>query len=98
MPFISRSGEYYEGDREHPTDIEVPQRPSVAHKFIAGVWVEDESEAAKRDIAAVEALQKQLTPRLLRDLVLALPSDHPSRAHFAAVEATVAALRAKVRK
>ena len=39
MYWRTASGEYYEGDRQSPGDLPVPQRPSVRHVWQAGEWV-----------------------------------------------------------
>ena len=51
MPYVKRdfaavcalgADPYYEGDRAHPLDIEVPQRPSSFHSWDGARWVLDQ--------------------------------------------------------
>lgn len=37
--YIDRDGGYYEGDRQSPDDVLVPQRPSARHLWQGGAWV-----------------------------------------------------------
>lgn len=46
--WLDARGNYYEGDRAHALDIEVPQRPSPEHRWDGSVWVEDAALVAAR--------------------------------------------------
>lgn len=39
--FATPLGQYYEGNRQHPLDLEVPQRPTPDHRWENGAWVVD---------------------------------------------------------
>ena len=52
----SQFGSYYEGDRVHPNDIAVPQRPSPFYNFVAGAWVLDQ---ARLDAFNAEQVRRQ---------------------------------------
>lgn len=39
MYWRTLSGSYYEGDRQSPNDVLVPQRPSARHVWQGGAWV-----------------------------------------------------------
>lgn len=78
MGYLKPDGSYYQGDRAHALDIEVPQRPSQFHTWKGEQWVLSTEAAAQlqnapidAEIAKLEAEQAQvLTPRALREFVL----------------------------
>lgn len=76
MAYISANGgSYYEGDRAHPLDIEVPQRPHLKAEWDGERWVRDEkaehNEPLDAQIAALEAANP-FTHRSLREGLYAL--------------------------
>ena len=48
MAYIKPDGSYYEGDREHALDVEVPQRPSPDHDWDGAAWVLNAARAAEK--------------------------------------------------
>lgn len=73
--FFSPEGRYYEGDRAHALDAEVPQRPDADHRWNGVAWEPDaakikarEVEAAKVrlaeiDLASVRAIREYIAAR-----------------------------------
>jgi hypothetical protein len=60
--FLDAQGSYYEGDRAHALDIQVPQRPTADHRWESGAWVVDAPEVlldrkAARAIDTIDRLQ-----------------------------------------
>lgn len=53
--FIDTNGNYYEGDRASPADLEVPQRPSARHKWIDGAWIQDLNSAQQAQVAVISS-------------------------------------------
>lgn len=53
--FIDTNGNYYEGDKASPSDVDVPKRPSALHKWVSGAWVQDLASAQQAQLAIVGA-------------------------------------------
>lgn len=75
--YITPQGRYYENEREHALDVEVPQRPSLFHHWDGASWVLDQSAqhaedaaAARAAIDAAEAAQAKADAQLIADLNL----------------------------
>jgi len=57
MGFLDYRGEYYDGERQRPSDREVPTRPSPVYTWNGTTWVLD-SVLDKQ--AQIDAIDKQL--------------------------------------
>lgn len=71
--YIGVYGEYYEGDRRGPNDIEVPQRPSPEHVWQNNTWVVDPDAAIskkKLEIASTDEGMARICEDLIDVLVL----------------------------
>lgn len=58
--FLRPDGGYYEGDRAHALDLEVPQRPTPDHRWENGEWVVDAPEVLldRRAVLAIDGLDR----------------------------------------
>lgn len=94
MAYISAEGNYYEGDRAHALDIEVPTRPSPEHVWKNDVWFIDpkvgNNKPIDAEIAALEAAAP-ISHRTLRDVFLAMAEEN--RIQRAQIEALVNVIR-----
>jgi hypothetical protein len=63
MGFIDRQGNYYEGDRQGD-DMEVPQRPSPLHRWVANGWLFDIDTARKAEIAELNIESQKTADQL----------------------------------
>lgn len=52
--FVTPAGSYYQGDRAHALDIEVPQRPSSYHTWNGAAWIAPDPVALRDALAATE--------------------------------------------
>lgn len=52
--YINAQVGYYEGDRIHALDTEVPQRPSPSHDWDGSLWVENAAKVAAAARAAAD--------------------------------------------
>lgn len=55
--FVNPMGSYYQGDRAHALDIEVPDRPSPLYVWADGQWALDAAAQAKAQRASIDASQ-----------------------------------------
>ena len=53
--FITPDRAYYEGDRAHPLDLEVPQRPTPDHIWSGAAWALDPARYQQTLEAAVQS-------------------------------------------
>lgn len=59
MNFLTPIGLYYEGERVHPLDQEVPQRPSPDHIWSGSAWTIDQVAVLDRKAAfAVDGIDR----------------------------------------
>jgi len=73
--FINSRGQYYQGDRMAPQDLEVPERPSGLHIWDGTSWVYSEDLAATktRERSLVELVDSDSgMVRALEDLIALL--------------------------
>jgi hypothetical protein len=87
--FVDRHGDYYEGDRVHALDIEVPQRPTPDHRWENGAWAVDAPEvlAEQRAIRIVDVMDKLVFDQLFahEKLIARLRGQtEPTRAEYRA--------------
>jgi len=59
--WIRPDGSYYEGNREHPLDIEVPQRPSLLHEWNGEAWVQNAAGARAEAWEKIKAERERRT-------------------------------------
>jgi hypothetical protein len=56
--FLDRLGSYYEGDRAHALDLQVPQRPSERYVWIDGAWALDPTWLDRRAALAIDGVDR----------------------------------------
>jgi hypothetical protein len=75
--FVTTDGKYYEGDRQHGLDTQVPRRPSYLHVWDANNgWTIDQVAKQSADSAAAAEKEKEDDLAALRSMrkVLAVVS------------------------
>lgn len=96
--YIDPQGRYYEGDRAHALDTEVPQRPDATYDWDGTQWVENADRLKEannapifQQIEAIEAKQARAVRELALDATNAV-----AKAKLQGYEADIVALRAQL--
>lgn len=93
MAWISKEiGNIYYGKQCSPDDIQIPDAPSIYHKWTGIEWVEDIVEKERDTILKqIIELESQVTQRRIREAVLGVDNGW-----LANIESQIAELRARL--
>lgn len=98
--YIDQNGGYYEGDKAHWQDQDVPQRPSANHTWIGSAWV-PAPPTLEQSIATIKAavqqyLDTEARARRYNDITSAVSYDGDPDPTFAAEGSAFKAWRSAV--